>query len=107
PSLLFSLSAGAFADRRGNRRLIMIVSDIASAALMLSIPIAYALGELTIAQLYVVAFIVGTFEVFFTVCSATMFISVTDRDKYVEGQSLLNGSRATSDVLGQSGAGLL
>jgi MFS family permease len=108
PSLLFSLPAGAFADRSGHRRLIMIVSDIARALLMASIPIAYALGGLGMAQLYAVAFVVGVFDVSFNVCAATMFISVVDdKERYVEGQSLLNGSRAASDVFGQSSAGLL
>src|SRR4051812_42023044 len=107
PSLLLSLYAGAFADRRSNRRLIMIVSDIARALLMGSIPVAYALGTLHMPQLYVVAFVVGTFDVFFNVCAASMFNVVTDSKYYVEGQSLLNGSRAASDVFGQSSAGLL
>ena len=108
PSLLFSLPAGAFADRSGRRRLIMLTSDVARALLMASIPLAYALGGLAMAQLYLVAFVVGVFDVLFTVCAATMFISVVrDPEHYVEGQSLLNGSRAASDVAGQSSAGLL
>ena len=38
PSLLFSLHAGAWADRRGDRRRLMIAADIGRAVLLFSIP---------------------------------------------------------------------
>ena len=53
---------------------------------MASIPIAYAMGNLHMPRIYLVAFVVGgTFDVFFNVCSATMFVSVTgSAERYVE-----------------------
>src|SRR6188768_219546 len=47
PNLLFALHAGAWVDRRGRRRLTMIVCDLGRAALLLSVPVAYALDALT------------------------------------------------------------
>src|SRR6266511_3884446 len=60
PSLLFSVHAGAWVDRRARRRRIMIVADLGRAGLLATVPLAYALGALTLGQLYVVAFLVGT-----------------------------------------------
>src|SRR5688572_4640456 len=58
PFVLISLPAGVWVDRL-RRRPILIAADIGRAAVLLSIPIAYALGVLTIWQLYVVGFVAG------------------------------------------------
>ena len=46
PNLLFALHAGAWVDRHGRRRRVMIAADIGRAALLASIPLAYVLGLL-------------------------------------------------------------
>jgi MFS family permease len=107
PSLLFSLSAGSLIDRHGHRRRIMMATDIGRALLMATIPLSYALGRLSLGQLYAVTFAVGTLDVLFFVAYSALFVSVVRPDDYVAGQSLLNGSRAMSFILGQSGAGVL
>jgi MFS family permease len=107
PALLFSLPAGAWADRRGRRRQVMIAADLGRAALMASIPLVYALGQLTLLQLYLVAFAVGTLAVVFDVCNATLFVTMVKPEQYVEGNSLTNGSNAFSFVAGPSAGGLL
>jgi MFS family permease len=107
PSLLFSLAAGAAVDRHGRRRRIMLATDLGRALLMVTIPVSYLLGRLGLPQLYAVTFAVGTLDVLFFVAYTALFVSVVPRDRYVEGESLLNGSRAMSVIVGQSGAGLL
>jgi len=107
PNLFFSLHAGAWLDRRGHRREAMIATALARAALLATIPIAYWLGVLTMAQLYIVSFLVGTLSVLFFVAYSTLFVSLVPRDRYLEAQSLLNGSRAFSFVAGPSIGGLL
>jgi MFS family permease len=107
PNLLFSLHAGAWLDRRGRRRQAMIVTALARAALLATIPIAFWLGALTMAQLYVVSFLVGTLSVFFFVAYSTLFVSLVPRDRYLEASSLLHGSRAFSFVAGPSIGGVL
>jgi MFS family permease len=107
PNLLFSLHAGAWVDRRGRRRQVMLAADLGRAALLASIPVAYGLDLLTIEQLYVVGFLGGTLSVFFYVAYNTLFVALVPRDRYVEGQSLLNGSRALSFVGGPSLGGAL
>ena len=107
PNLLFSLHAGAWVDRRGRRRQTMIAADLARAALLLSVPVAYWLDALTFAQLYVVGFLTGLASVFFFVSYTTLFVSLVPRERYVEANSLLNGTRAASFVAGVSLGGLL
>jgi MFS family permease len=107
PNLLFSLHVGAWVDRRGRRRQTMIAADVARAALLLSIPIAYWLDALTFAQLYVVGFLTGLASVFFFVSYSTLFVSLVPRERYVEANSLLHGTRAASFVAGVSLGGLL
>jgi MFS family permease len=107
PHLLFSLPAGAWLERVEQRRWVMIAADVGRAALLASIPIAYALDALTFAQLYAVAFLAGTFAVVFDISYMTLYVAVTRREDYVEANSLLNGSRAFSFVAGPSLGGVL
>src|SRR2546430_17389334 len=107
PTLLCSLHAGALVDRRGRRRQTMIFAALGRAALLLTIPVAYAFGGLTLTQLYVVGFLVGTLSVLFYVSYMTLFVSLVPRERYLEANSLLNGSRALSFVAGPSIGGPL
>ncbi|HKG43912.1 MAG TPA: MFS transporter [Gaiellaceae bacterium] len=108
PALLFSLHAGAFLDRRGRRRQAMIFTAFGRAALLATIPIAYALDVVTMTQLYVISFLVGTLTVIFYVAYSTLFASLVPREQYMEASSLLNGSRAFSYIAGPSvGGGLV
>src|SRR5581483_3131932 len=67
PSLLLALHAGALLDRRGRRRATMIATDVARAALLGSVPVAWWLGDLTLAQLYAVAFACGALAIVFAI----------------------------------------
>ena len=107
PALVFSLHAGAWLDRRGRRRQTMVVTVVGRAALLTTIPAAYWLGILSLAQLYVVSFLIGTLSVFFFVAYTTLFVSLVPRERYLEANSLLNGSRAFSFVGGPSVGGAL
>jgi MFS family permease len=107
PNLLFSLHAGALVDRRGRRRETMIWADWGRAALLATVPVAYWLDVLTMAQLYVVAFLTGTLTVAFFVCINLLFTVLVPREQYVAGNSLVNGSRAFSFVAGPSIGGVL
>lgn len=107
PNLLFALHAGAWVDRRGRRRRTMIAADVGRAALLASVPLAYALGMLTFAQLYAVVFLTGALAVLFNVSDASLFQAIVARERFVEASSLVNGSRAFSFVAGPSVAGLL
>ena len=107
PSLLFGLHAGAWVDRRGRRRRTMIAADLGRAALFASIPACYALHVLTLPQLYAVTFGAGMLSIMFNVSDATLFVSIVPPERYVDGQSLIYGSRALSFVGGPSIGGML
>jgi MFS family permease len=107
PYLFFALHAGAWVDRRGRRRRTMIAADLGRAVLLATVPVAYALDVLTIGQLYAVAFAAGTLSVLFFVSYNTLFVSVVPRERYVEANSALHGSRALSFVGGPSLGGFL
>ena len=85
----------------------MIAADIARAAIIASIPLAYALGALSMVQLYVVGFLAGSLAVLFDLSWNTVFVAVTKRERYVEAMSLLNGSRSLAYVGGPTIGGLL
>jgi MFS family permease len=107
PSLLFGMHAGAWADRRGRRRQLMIACDLGRCALLASVPVCWALGVLTLWQLLAVVFAAGTLSILFNVADATMFVSIVAPAQYVDGQSLIYGSRAMSFLVGPSLGGLL
>jgi MFS family permease len=100
PFLLFTLPAGAWVDRLP-RRLILVAGDFGRAASLLSIPIAYELGVLTIWQLYVVGFVNGFLTVFFDVADQSFLPAILEADDLVEGNSKLQVSGSAAQVLGQ------
>ena len=55
-----------------------------------------ALHALTLVQLLVVTFGAGILSTGFTVSDGTLFVSIVPGDRYVDGQSLIYGSRALS-----------
>jgi 77 Permeases of the major facilitator superfamily len=101
------LPAGVWLDRVRSRRRLMIGADLGRAALIGSIPLAFALGALAMPQLYVVGFLSGSLAVLFDLSWNTLFVSVTARDRYVEASALLNGSRSLASVGGPTIGGLL
>ncbi len=63
PYMVFGLLAGALSDR-WNRKTVMVAADLASAALLASVPVAHWFGVLTVPHILAVAFLgpaVGTF----------------------------------------------
>jgi MFS family permease len=107
PSLLFALHAGAWVDRHGQRRRTMILADLGRALALATIPLCYALHMLTAAQLYTVTFLEGALSVLFTVSDGTLFVSIVEPEEYVDGQSLIYGSRSFSLLGGPSVGGVL
>jgi MFS family permease len=107
PSLLISLHAGAWVDRSGRRREAMIAADLGRAALLATVPVAWALGVLTFAQLAAVAFFVGSLGVIATVATTSLSASLVPRERLVEAGALVNGSRAGTSVGGPGVAGAL
>jgi MFS family permease len=107
PNLLFSLHAGAWSDRRARKQQTMIATDLGRAALIGSIPAAYAFDALTFPHMLVVAFGIGTLSVLFQVSYSSFFVTLVPRERFLEGGSIVHGSRAFSYVAGPSTGGML
>ena len=107
PHLLFSLPAGVWLDRVRNRRRLMIAADLGRAVLIASIPAAYLVHVLTVAQLYIVGFLAGSLAVVFDLSWSTLLVAVTRREAYVEATALFSGSRSLANVGGPPLAGAM
>jgi MFS family permease len=99
PATLFSLFAGVLVDRWDRKR-VMLVCDTGRALSLASIPIAFALGHLTIWQLYVTAFVEGTLMIVFTLSKTAAMSQVVipvqlttavAQEEFVEGTTALFG----------------
>src|SRR5438132_11599887 len=84
PFLLFSLPAGVWVDRLP-RRPIMVTADLGRALALGSIPVAPALGYLTLAQLYIAGRTTGTRTLLFRVSYHPFLPSLCDRSELVGG----------------------
>ena len=104
PFILFTLPAGVWVDRL-RRRPILIAGDFGRAALLATIPAAYIADVLTLAQLFVVGFLVGTCQVFFDVAYQSYLPSLVDRDHLIEGNSKMEVSRSAAQISGPGLAG--
>jgi MFS family permease len=98
-ALTFGLLAGAWVDRL-RRRPIMVWTDLGRAALLASIPAAFALGGLTLAHLVVVAFAAAVLTTFFDTADRAFLPTVIGRDRLVEANSTLTGSSSAAEFIG-------
>lgn len=106
PSALAGPLIGVWVDRV--RKLpILIGADIGSAIVVGSIPIAAALGMLSLAQLYVVAFVGGILFVATDVARSALVPALVGRPRLVGANSRLQGSDAVAQVAGPSLGGSL
>jgi MFS family permease len=103
---LIALPAGALVDRWAKRRL-MIWCDVARMVIIGSVPLAAALGVLTLGQLYAVAVTAGVGTVFFDVAYQSYLPEVVDRAHLVEGNGKLGATQAFAQVTGPGLGGAL
>jgi MFS family permease len=107
PFILFTLPAGAWLDRV-RRRPVLIAGDFGRAIALLSIPIAYSLGILTIWQLYAVGFVTGILTVLFDVADQSYLPVLLDAEDLVEGNAKLQISASAAQIVGPGfGGGLI
>ena len=99
PIVIIGLFAGVVVDRL-RRRPVLIVADIGRAVLLLTIPLASVLGVLRIELLYAVAFLVGALSLLFDVAHLSFLPSLIRRDDLVDGNSKLEVTAATAQVVG-------
>ncbi|MGH2971685.1 MAG: MFS transporter [Gaiellaceae bacterium] len=106
PFVLFALPAGVWIDRL-RRRPLMILADTGRALALASIPVAFWLGRLSLAQLYVVVAIHGTLSVVFDVSYLSFLPGLVPRERLGEANAKLLGSQAVAQSAGPSIAGVV
>jgi MFS family permease len=106
PYLLVTLPAGLIVDRLAKRRL-MLGSNVARMLLIGSVPLAAALGVLTLAQLYVVALLAGVGAVFFDVSYQSYVPSLVGREHLLDANGKLGATQSFAQVAGPGLGGVL
>lgn len=106
PTALFSLPVGVWVDRLP-RRPVLIAADLGRAAALATIPLAFVVGAISLAQLYIVAFVTGTLSVFFIVAYQAYLPALVGRERLVDANGKLNASGSLAQLAGPSVAGVL
>jgi len=104
--LLVALPAGLVVDRV-RKRALMIWCDISRMLIIGSVPLAAALGVLTMVQLFAVALLAGLATVFFDVSYQSYVPTLIDRDRLHDGNGKIGATQAFAQVAGPGlGGGL-
>ncbi len=106
PILILSLFAGVWVDRL-RRRPLMIVMDLGRMVILLTVPIAAALGGLSFGWLCVVAVSTSTLTLFFDVAYRSILPALVERGNIVEGNSKLAATESLAEIGGRPLAGVL
>jgi len=106
PAVLVGLIAGPRLDRH-RRRPVMIGADLGRAALLLIIPIAALAHRLVMAELYLVAALVGAASVLFDMADHAYLPSLVDRNHLVAANARLSATESTAEIGGPALAGVL
>jgi MFS family permease len=106
PTSLFGLPAGAWVDRV-RRRPLLIASDLLRGAALASVPLAFLGGGLTILQLYLVGFIVGSLSILFDVARQSYLPAIVEREQLTLANGRLQLAEQGAAVGGPGAAGLL
>jgi predicted MFS family arabinose efflux permease len=96
PFFLLAIPAGAWIDR-WNRKRILMLCDTGRALSLASIPIAMALGHLTLVQLYLNALIEGTLATFFNIAATASLPQIVAKRQLTQatGVDYVNAQTAT------------
>lgn len=106
PYLLFGLLVGAWVDRVDRRRL-MIGADVGRALAIASMPLAAALGLLSVWWIYAVAFLSSTLTICFDAANFAAVPSLVAVDELVRANGRIQASYAVARVAGPTCAGVL
>lgn len=106
PYLAFGLVVGALVDRH-RRRPVMITTDLARAALLIAIPVAWGLGVLSLPLLLVVVGLYGTASLVNDAASMSFLPRLVPRVQLQRAHARLDGADAVAQTTGPVLAGLL
>ncbi|MDE3193924.1 MAG: MFS transporter, partial [Chloroflexota bacterium] len=106
PYPLFGLPIGAWTDRVDRKRL-MILTDVARAAVVGSIPVAALTGLLTVTWVYAVLFVSTTLTIAFNSAEFAVIPALVGKDDLVTANGRVQASFSAAAVIGPLVAGAL
>ncbi len=106
PALLIGLFAGVWIDRY-RRRPLLLATNIGQGLLLVVVSAMAVAGWLRIEWLYLFAFALAAFRLFFDIANQSFLPTLIGRDQLVEGNSKLEISRSGVAIAGPGLAGLL
>jgi DHA3 family macrolide efflux protein-like MFS transporter len=106
PMLIISPLAGAIVDR-SNRKLMMMVSDLASGLATIAVLILYTSGRLEIWQLYITGAIQGVFQAFQWPAYSAAITTMLPKEQYGRANGLLSLAESGSNIFSPLLAGAL
>ncbi len=107
PHLVLGLLAGVWVDRLPRRRPLLVAADLLAAAALVSIPLAWALGALTVGQLVAVELVVGSCRVVFRPAYQSHLPDVVPHAQLTEASGHLRASESAAMLAGPGLGGLL
>jgi MFS family permease len=107
PYVGFALLVGAWIDRLPRRRPLLVTADLVAAATLLSVPLAWWAGVLTVTQLIAVELVVGVARVTFRPAFGAHLPDVVPETALVSASARLRASEATAMLLGPGLGGSL
>ncbi|MFF3359206.1 MFS transporter [Streptomyces sp. NPDC002917] len=101
PQALLALHAGAWADRRSKRRQ-MIIGDVVSALVLITVPLAAVLGALTLTQLMAVAIVQGAASALYDAAATSYLPALVDRSLIQQNTSRVGALLAVATTVGSN-----
>lgn len=106
PVLLLALAAGVWVDRLP-RVPIMVFADLGRFVVLITVPLAALFGNLTMQQLYAVAFVTGCLNVLFDVAVRSALPALVPGERLVEANSALAMSSSVSSTVSPAAGGAI
>ncbi len=104
--LVIGLPAGAWVDRWRKQR-VLVTNDLVRALALGSLPLAWALGVLSFAQLLAVSLVIGCCTVFFDVAYQSYLPEIVAPEHIGEGNAKLQASQSVAMIGGPALAGAM
>src|SRR6185437_11778909 len=101
PYLVFSLPVGALIDRWDRKR-VMILCDLGRCLAVLLVPLAIAFDSLSLALVYAVTFVEGTFYVFFNIAEVAALPRVVPQAQLPQAAAQNEAGFGAANIVGPS-----
>jgi MFS family permease len=106
PGIALALVIGGIIDR-SNKRTLLLTADIVRGVLVLSLPVAWWLGTLSMVHLIIVGAGVGAATTLFQITDNTYLPSLVGKEQLTDANSKLEASEAVAEIGGPAASGVL